>query len=273
MTRNFPPISLPNTEVRHLQSEHVAQEYKLFIQLPDDYATSTETYPVLYVLDANWIFTTLSHVASWLHFDTDRPPIMVGIGYPTDDFGTQIALRARDYTPTRDPADEAKNRKLLGIDTYTNGGADDFLRFIREELFPFIESDYRAEPQNRTLIGYSYGGLFGMHTLLTQPEAFQRYILCSPDLEWDDRVIFKTETACAEKLKSLDARVYMAVGGLEEQLNDPTISSLYRMTALLKSREYAGLALTQAVYEDEPHTTIVSASIARGLRWVFEAEG
>jgi predicted alpha/beta superfamily hydrolase len=273
MTRSFPPVTLPNTEVRYLQATHVAQEYKLFVQLPNDYATSVDTYPALYVSDANWIFPTVSQIASRLHLDTNiRTPIVIGIGYPTDDFNTQLGLRVRDFTPTRNPARDTRRQKELGV-PYTTGYANNFLRFIREELFSFVEAEYHIAPVNRTFIGYSYGGLFGLHVLFTQPDTFQRYVLCSPSFGWDNQMIFDTERSCAEHRSELPARLYMSMGGLEEQLYDPTTSSLNRMTDLLKSRDYAGLAVTQAVFENEPHSTIVSASVAQGLRWVNTLPG
>jgi len=105
-----------------------------------------------------------------------------------------------------------------------------------------------------------------MHTLLTQPETFQRYVLCSPDFEWDNRVIFATERACVEVRTDLPARLFLTAGSLEERVIDPTVSNLYRMAALLKNRNYPGLALTLVLFEGETHSSIVSASVARGLR-------
>lgn len=271
MISKYPPVTLPRTEVRNVRSAHGAQDYKLFVRLPQDYATSTAVYPVLYVLDANWIFGTVAPVGDWLHLETHTAPLItVGIGYPTDDFDEQIVLRTRDFTPTRDLAYETLCRREMGMEMFTTGGADDFLCFIRDELFPFMAAEYRVDPQDRTLLGYSFGGLFGLHTLLTQPDSFQRYVLCSPDLEWDSRVIFATECACAAERTDLPVRLFLTAGSLEERVIEPTVSSLYRMAALLKNRNYPGLALTLVLFEGETHSSIVSASVARGLRSVFQ---
>ncbi|MFC1961168.1 hypothetical protein ACFLYO_10715, partial [Chloroflexota bacterium] len=51
------PVSLPNTETHYLRSSVADQKYKLFISLPEGYAESEESYPVLYVTDANWFFS------------------------------------------------------------------------------------------------------------------------------------------------------------------------------------------------------------------------
>ena len=37
MSDTYPPVTLPNTEVRILQFANVDQEYKLFVSLPQGY--------------------------------------------------------------------------------------------------------------------------------------------------------------------------------------------------------------------------------------------
>jgi hypothetical protein len=73
------------------------------------------------------------------------------------------SLRARDYTPT-------KETRLP-----QSGGADQFLAFMKNELFPFMETNYKADSKNRILMGCSLGGLFTLYTLFTQPELFSGY--------------------------------------------------------------------------------------------------
>ena len=53
MNSQFPQVSLPNTEVRSLFSKIVGQDFKLFIALPEHYRTTDESFPVLFVLEAN----------------------------------------------------------------------------------------------------------------------------------------------------------------------------------------------------------------------------
>jgi predicted alpha/beta superfamily hydrolase len=97
------------------------------------------------------------------------------------------SLRARDYTPTN----EARLPQ--------SGGADKFLSFMKNELFPFIETNYKADKNNRTLMGCSLGGLFTLYTLFTQPELFTGYAAASPAVGWDREVLYKYEKAFAEK--------------------------------------------------------------------------
>jgi predicted alpha/beta superfamily hydrolase len=57
------------------------------------------------------------------------------------------------------------------------GGADSFLRFIREELLPEVDRKYRTAPF-RILMGHSLGGLFALHAFSRSPglETFRRHL-------------------------------------------------------------------------------------------------
>jgi pimeloyl-ACP methyl ester carboxylesterase len=44
----------------------------------------------------------------------------------------------------------------------------------------FVAGHYRADMGEKIYAGHSYGGLIGVHVLLTEPDMFQRYVLGSP---------------------------------------------------------------------------------------------
>ena len=72
-------------------------------------------------------------------------------------------LRSRDLTLTSMEARPGSGRRLVpGL--------------YSTELTPFIESNYRAEPTDRAIFGYSDGGLFVLYALFSQPGTFRRYI-------------------------------------------------------------------------------------------------
>ncbi len=58
-----PPVTLPFTEQRSLTSAAIGQQFDLLVRLPDDYATSGKSYPVLYVLDG-WHFPFVAFLAN-----------------------------------------------------------------------------------------------------------------------------------------------------------------------------------------------------------------
>jgi hypothetical protein len=76
-----------------------------------------------------------------------RPVIIVNVSKGATD---HMALRARDFTPTRTPREA------------NSGGAAAFLDFLEHELIPFVDRTWRTMPSDRGLLRHSYGGLFAI---------------------------------------------------------------------------------------------------------------
>ena len=66
--------------------------------------------------------------------------------------------------------------------------------WLRKRIEKFIKR--RTRPGERTIEGYSIGGLFALYTLFTKPETFNRYIVGSPYLLWNNSSIFSYEEFC-----------------------------------------------------------------------------
>ncbi|HZP19968.1 MAG TPA: alpha/beta hydrolase-fold protein [Bauldia sp.] len=235
--------------------------------------------PVIVVLDA---FLTLDTVAGWAgvygrYAGGAVPPAwVVGIGHDTDDEGDFLARRIRDLTPT--PVTGREWRPPLGA-----GNAGRLLDAIAGEIIPFVEGEFGAGG-DRTLIGWSLGGLFALDSLFHRPGLFGRYLIVSPSLWWEERLPFRWEREWADGHDDLDARVFMAVGAeeeapgggwLSEDFADEVIAWFRQVTNFraftrrLKARRYPGLRLDTAVFPDEYHMTVYPAAVARGLVRLF----
>jgi enterochelin esterase-like enzyme len=76
------PYSVPNTEVRQIQSSTNNAVYQLFIATPADYATAGKKYPVVYMLDADYSFALTRNVVQHFAERGKLPPmILVAIAY------------------------------------------------------------------------------------------------------------------------------------------------------------------------------------------------
>ena len=257
---------MPNTEVRTLQSSYVDQKFKLFISLPEGYHQSEEHYPVLYVTDANWCFNIFANqIVSWLPVPE---MIIVGIGYPTDDNDAINHLRSRDFLATQDQArKKAINENIPW--TVESGGGGAFLSFIREELFGFVDKQYRTKREDRTFFGFSWGGTFGVYTLFNQPDTFQRYIISAPDLSWDNQISFSYERDYANAFPALPVAVYFGIGTLDEDMIEHNFSLLVHFHTAMESRKYEGLKMKLGVYVDATHISAVMPTAYKGLQFVF----
>lgn len=278
MSVQYPSVSLPNSEVRFLESAIVNDTYRLNIALPAEYAATGTAYPVIYATDGNNIFT-LANLVGALNFSQELPPlIIVGIGYPTDDPSYSWQLRFRDLAFTSDLEMEQKIKAYpFQLESLPSPGANAFLQFIREELKPFVNAHYRTDPDDSAFVGFSGGGLFGLYTLFHHPDTFHRYVIGSPPLHWDNKIMLTYEDKYAEHHNDLPVRLFISVGGREESddplpLIEPShqlVTNLKTLANTLQERKYPGLQLTHHVFEDETHMSVIPATFSRGLRAVF----
>lgn len=249
-TQNFPAVTIPGAHLRTLKSSDTGRAYDLYFQLPD--LKTGKKYPVLFVLDGQWDFKLLDSVYGGLHYDKFVPEmIIVGITYsgPNPDYDR---LRAMDYTPTPVKA-------VPG-----SGDAAKFLAFLKKDVFPLVEKNYQADPSQRILMGSSYGGLFTLYALFTEPGLFYGYVAAAPAVSYDDNFSFRQEKKFAETGKNLPVRLSVSVGGVEG-LTEPVKSFM----EILKSRAYPDLKLDTRVIEGEGHAGNKPEAYNRGLRFMF----
>jgi predicted alpha/beta superfamily hydrolase len=254
-------VSVPGTELRRIQSKVMGQEMLIHVQLPLDYVRDgSRKYPVWYMTDANRSFPLVANISTILGFPPTGFPqvIVIGIGYSISDMSDWAAWRTRDLTPVPHERTEQYWTRLLQNMTGDNtiqvesGKAKKFLGFILDELIPFIEKEYHVSTTDRTLGGYSYGGLFSLFSMFEQPGAFQKYYCGSPSLHYSDKVIFEIENRFSEHHEDLPAKVFMSVGGLEDST---VISDVRKMSELLESRRYPNFEVHFKLIGEEGHAS------------------
>jgi predicted alpha/beta superfamily hydrolase len=252
----YPQVKIEGTEVREIQSTITGEKYFIHVGLPRSYSDSVESYPALYIMDADGAFGTCTEISRLLTLNKEVPEmIIVGIAYGVS-FKEYLFNRQRDYTPT-------------AVDEYAgSGGGEKFFRFIHEELIPFIDTEYRVKKSERAICGFSYGGLFVLYTLFHKPEMFNRYLAGSPSFYWDNSVTFEYEQKYFERSSNLPVRLFMSVGSLENQ--EAYIQPLNQFTEILNSRGYSGLQLNSIILDDETHYSSFGNAFTKGLKWLFK---
>lgn len=272
------PYVLAGTEVRSLHASRLNRDYPLFISLPASYKTAPQrNYPVLFVTDADYAFPLVRSIGRRVgNGGKDLEEfILVGLGYATGD--TPIYSRQRDYTPS--PQGEKQPTSDMPGRPPVFGEAEGYRQFIASEVIPFIAKNYRIDMSRKVFAGHSYGALLGMQALFTEPGMFDAYILGSPSIWYDHKLMFTRERAYAASHKDLKARVYMAIGGFETvkpgaknpryNRDSDMVRDMQEMERVLKSRRYPGLSIRSEVVADEDHLTVAPAILTRGLTWAF----
>lgn len=243
---------LYNTTEQNIYSESVNDTFRILVSLPDNYSLSEQKYPVLYVLDGDIAFGMAASIARYLQIGDNIPElIIVGIGYGSIDKSAG-EKRKRDYRPT------------------SANGAENFLSFLEEELIPLIDSNYRTVPGDRTINGYSIGGLFGLYSLFTKPEIFSRYILGSPSLSWDEYSIFKYEENSPDKILDKKINIFISVGS--EEPDEKYFNPIDNLVTQMQERKYSGVKLEAKVFDGSTHLAGPPESLTHGLLSVFGKE-
>lgn len=275
------PVVLPGTETHVIHSDAVGLDFRISVHRP----MIEGPLPVLYVTDANWFFPTSVAITSMLLKGGEIPPVLtVGIGYADDDELFITTRRMYDFSPTTDQwqLDQLGASELMQGEMKA-GGAADFITFMREQLMPWLSEHYDVA-DDRTYLGDSMGGLFGIYVLLNHPGFFNRYVIGSPWLCWDKPLCFDYEAAYAANHNDLDAIVFLSAGGAEDVMSPAfdadatrvfdaaeTEAHTIRMGDALASRNYPNLRLKTLIFPEETHFTVPYAIAAHGLRYVFQS--
>jgi hypothetical protein len=250
------PLTLPLGRIHVLRSQINGQTYDVRVMLPVGYDTLTQRadamrYPTLYVLDGAWmLFASLTR-GLLSGYPVSPNVIVVGIASATD----HSQRRGFDYTPLTN--DSSRNTARLPDGSPAHGGADAFLRVLKEEIIPMVDRTYRTT-SDRGIHGHSLGGLFVAYAMLEAPDLFTRYAMTSPSLWWNDRMIITRELEFAKQHPVFPKHVFLSIGSDE----DPGMAAvMYQFAARLCSSfskgYYKGLDLIVESIPGEEHQSPV----------------
>ncbi len=257
-TRGAKPCQLGWTET--IVSGELREERTINIYLPDGYSPdSAATYPVIYLLDGG-MDEDFVHMAGLMQFSSFswvnrlEPSIVVGIAN-TD--------RKRDLTYKARQGYKLPDFAVPYQEAYAQaGGSDKFIAFIEKELMPFMAQNYKVG-NHATLIGQSLAGLFATEVLLKKTSLFDRYIIMSPSLWWDDNSMLKSAERLISNMPSDQIEVYIAVGseGMEME------GYAKQLAHSLRKYRKSNLLLQFEHLKDEDHGTILHRAVSNAFRF------
>ncbi|HMX03558.1 MAG TPA: alpha/beta hydrolase-fold protein [Chitinophagales bacterium] len=253
------PFTIGVTEILH--SNILNEDRIINIYLPEGYSKDDSiNYPVIYLLDGG-ADEDFIHIAGLVQFNNfpwiARVPNSIVVGIANTD-------RKRDLTyPTTITEDKQHYP--------TTGGSAAFMSFIEKELQPFIETNYSIT-HDYTLIGQSLGGLFATEVLFTKPQLFNRYIIISPSLWWDDASLLKQHPVILDSTFTQQLDIYIGVG--KEGLAPCTIPHVMEVDANLLSEMITyGSAPHVSVHFDylpeEDHATVTHQAVFNAFRILY----
>lgn len=249
---------------------HVGDGRVLHVAVPEGYHGGDARYPLLVCFDAQWTFGTACDVALNLGLARILPRVVVvGVGWDATQAREVVRRRAAAFTPTA--AEVPDFVAAPGQGSPVRGGdGPAYLRWVLDDVLPFLDRSYRTIPEDRTFIGHSLSALFGTYAMVTEPRSFQRWLLASPSVWWDDRVILQIEERSRASGTSLRGRAFVSVGSEEERGTAfPMITNATELQRRLAERSHDGFESTLQVLDGELHHSTIPAALSRGLRWLF----
>lgn len=261
------PSSVYRFERHTLNSADGNRHYRIEIALPK-VAAPAAGFPVLYMLDGNSAMATLTDDDLALLART-RPTVLVAIGYDVDT-RNDVVSRAYDYTP---PAyDNGTLAPPPVVRGRVGGGADVFLSLIQSRIVPLVQARAPVNATQAYLWGHSYGGLFTLHTLFTQPDAFARYIVGDPSAWWNDGALVQ-EWQAFQADRAAGKRIGIFVGTKPRETPRPAAGPTDQRAAVADMAEGLRAAGARVSYEAFPqygHGEMIRASLERALQIVIE---
>ncbi len=243
---------LNNPDYHRIESETLERPFHIFVRRPEGYDATEREFPTVYLLDGGITFPLLAAYYRYLSLSGDVPDaIIVGVSYGTDDF--QFGnLRGTDFTAAAPDRDHY-------------GGAPRFQEFLESEAMPFIEENYRSDPDRRIIFGQSLGGQFVLYSALTKPELFWGHIASNPALHRN--LPFFLENHGNKKITS--SRVYVASGSEDDdRFRRPALAWIDYWS----SQTETPWALKTVTLEGETHFSAAPSAFRQGMGWLFDDE-
>jgi predicted alpha/beta superfamily hydrolase len=194
---------------RKLHSTITNEDRTLLIWLPRSYKESSLSYPVIYLLygqnTSAYLMPTIT--ACDMLAASGAVPEMIIVGVAS-------AERYRDYSSISD------------------GYIENTVRFFIDELFPFINSNYRTL-NYRIVIGPQAGAVFSFYALLNHPDLFHAYIIENPFVGQNQQILFNMAGRFFNKNLTFNRFLYIKE---EKDSNPVNISTASEFAEIMKIR-------------------------------------
>ncbi|PWN62683.1 alpha/beta hydrolase [Chryseobacterium viscerum] len=254
-------------EKQNVFSKVLNENREIWVHLPKTYNDSTinpAKYPVIYLLDGEINFEYYTGLTDFIARTpyADIPECIV--------VGIKNTERTRDLTPTKSQKKSPVNPTLTLFSD--SGGSENFVKFLHEELKPFIQKNYRTQEYS-VLVGHSFGGLFAINTFLTHPDYFNAYVANDPSLWWDNKVMITKTKEYLEKNKKFPAKktLYVSQADNEEQQknwNSDMTQAIEEFKGIIEKN--GSLNYKHSFFEGETHGTVSYPGNYEALKFIFK---
>lgn len=173
---------------------------KIWALLPHDYDASEESYPVMYLQDAQNLFNENAEYGNW---EIDKK-LAVMSEYKVG----KIIVIAVEHAEEDRIKEYNVGKTLLG-----KGRGKKYIQFLVETLKPYVDSNFRTKKEREFtgIGGSSMGALVSIFSGLRYPGVFGKLMIFSPSLWVNPKIKVK------DGANSGDTKIYLYAGGDESE--------------------------------------------------------
>lgn len=174
---------------------------KIWALLPHDYDNSSESYPVMYLQDAQNLFNESAEFGNW---EIDKK-LAVMSEYKIG----KIIIIAIEHAEEDRVKEYNVGKTVLG-----KGQGKKYIHFVTDTLKPYVDRNFRTKKEREFtgIGGSSMGGLISIFSGLRNPEVYGKLMIFSPSL-W----VVPDLKINSKKAYSADTKIYLFAGGDESE--------------------------------------------------------
>jgi uncharacterized protein len=232
-----------------LLSPETGTEYSIYVERP----RQRGPWGVVLFMDGDDQFTQAVKAYRSRRKGSLPPLLLIGVGYGAS-YTKPANRRARDYTPVRHKFEPA------------SGGADAFLRFLTETLWPELRRRYPLDAKVRGLGGHSLGSLLVLHALFQPKPFFTHHLASAPSIWWANRAILRQARKRRMRRATLPAKLFLAVGG---QDSPSMTGDLARLEKQLADKPFRQLEVMSHRFPGRDHYNSLLPGFSSGLAALF----
>ncbi|ALO34677.1 hypothetical protein CMT41_08050 [Colwellia sp. MT41] len=246
-----------------LKSLELDENRQIFISLPESYKHSAHHYPVIYVMDGEFLFDLTRSMVK-IRAARNYMPESIIVGIPNNT-GKRIEMALELF-------DDKGNPFFYGNGL---GQTGKYLKFFRNELIPQIEEKFRVN-SHRTIIGMSPS--FGpvLQAFWSEPDLFSGYIVLAAEigkkLKSGKSIGEKLIDAISDKKRS-KAGIYIGIGSRDIIKRGLKEAALYvDIPKKLKNIANPKIRYKFEIIHDEDHYGMSIPGIQHGLETIYARE-
>lgn len=228
---------------------------RIWIYLPQDYFSTINAYPVVYMHDAQNLFDAVYAPFGEWNVDSTMEAlfglfspsaIIVGVDHGGNN-------RINEYAPWVNGQ-------------YGGGEGELYAQFIVNTLKPFIDATFRTMPnrENTCIGGSSMGGLISLYTALNYPAVFSKAAIFSPSFWFSDTLQQFMNTVTYSQAQ----RFYFLAGQNE---SSTMVSDMQAVAAKLVQQGFPASYINTVIKSDGQHSEwFWKREFGDAFSWLFQ---